>query len=157
METTKFILIGGGGHARVIMSLVEAQKETQLEGLFDSNPELKTLDGVQNSGAYAADLFPDSLAIIAVGDNQIREQLSKTIEHSFGTLVHPSACVDRLSSLGEGSVVMHQAVIQRGVQIGKHGIFNTATSVDHDCILGDFVHIAPKATLCGGVQIGEGT
>ena len=60
-------------------------------------------------------------------------------------------------TLREGSVVMHRAVIQRGTWIGKHGIINTASSIDHDCVLGDFVHIAPNATLCGEVVIGDET
>ena len=157
METTKFILIGGGGHARVVSSIIEAQETSKLEGIFDSNSKIETLDGVENFYKYKPDLFPNAFAIVAIGDNKIRKQLAQTIQHVFGELIHPSASIDRFSLVGEGSVVMHHAVIQRGTQIGKHGIINTACSVDHDCILGDFVHIAPNATLCGGVQIGDET
>ena len=48
METTKFILIGGGGHARVVSSIIEAQENSHLEGVFDSNSKIETLDGVEN-------------------------------------------------------------------------------------------------------------
>ena len=157
METIKFILIGGGGHARVVSSIIEAQETSKLEGIFDSNPKIETFDGVENFYKYKPDLFPNAFAIVAIGDNRIRKQLAQTIQHIFGELIHPSASIDRTSLVGEGSVVMHHAVIQRGSRIGKHGIINTACSVDHDCILGDFVHIAPNATLCGGVQIGDET
>ena len=157
METTKYILIGGGGHARVISSIVEAQKAATVVGLFDSNPEVKSLDGIENFHKYNPDQFPNALAIVAIGDNKIRKQLAQTIQHVFGKLIHPSASIDPLSLVGEGSVVMHHAVIQRGTRVGKHGIINTASSIDHDCVLGDFVHIAPNATLCGGVQIGDET
>ena len=157
METTKFILIGGGGHARVLSSIIEAQETSKLEGIFDSNPKIETLDGVENFYKYKPDLLPNAFAIVAIGDNKIRKQLAQTIQHVFGELIHPSASIDRFSLVGEGSVVMHHAVIQRGSRIGKHGIINTACSVDHDCFLGDFVHIAPNATLCGGVQIGDET
>ena len=157
METTKYILISGGGHTRVISSIVEAQKAATVVGLFDSNPEVKSLDGIENFHKYNPDQFPNALAIVAIGDNKIRKQLAQTIQHVFGKLFHPSASIDRLSLVGEGSVVLHHAVIQRGTRIGKHGIINTASSVDHDCVLGDFVHIAPNATLCGGVQIGDET
>ena len=157
METTKFILIGGGGHARVVSSIIEAQETYHLEGVFDSNPKIETLDRVKNFHDYKPDLFPNALAIIAIGDNSVRKQLVQTIHHVFGVLIHPSASMDRLSLVGAGSVLMHHAVIQRGTVIGKHVIINTACSVDHDCILGDFVHIAPNATLCGGVQIGDET
>ena len=47
--------------------------------------------------------------------------------------------------------------MNRGSSIGKHTIINTNATVDHDCHLGDFVHIAPGATLCGGVKVGNGT
>ena len=157
METTKFILIGGGGHARVVSSIIEAQEISQLEAVFDLNPKNQTLDGVSVYQKYSSDLFPNASAIIAIGDNRIRKQLAQTINHVFGVLIHSSASLDRLSSVGEGSVVMHRAVIQRGTRIGKHGIINTASSIDHDCVLGDFVHIAPNATLCGGVVIGDET
>jgi len=155
METAKFILIGGGGHARVVSSIIEAQGNSHLEGVFDSNSKIETLDGVENFHKYNPDQFPNALAIVAIGNNRIRKQLAQTIQHVFGKLIHPSASIDRLSLVGEGSVVMHHAVIQRGTWVGKHGIINTACSVDHDCVLGDFVHIAPNATLCGGVQIGD--
>jgi len=157
METTKFILIGGGGHARVVSSIIEAQETSILEGVFDSNPKIEALDGVENFQNYNPDLFPNALAFIAIGDNRIRKQLAQTINHVFGVIIHPSAIMDRLSSVEEGSIVMHRAVIQRGTQIGKHAIINTASSIDHDCILGDFIHIAPNATLCGGVVIGDET
>lgn len=157
METTKFILIGGGGHARVVSSIIEAEETSRLEAVFDLNPKIKTLDGVSVYQKYSSDLFPDASAIIGIGDNRIRKQLAQTINHVFGVLIHPSASLDRLSSVGEGSVVMHRAVIQRGTRIGKHGIINTASSIDHDCVLGDFVHIAPNATLCGEVVIGDQT
>jgi sugar O-acyltransferase (sialic acid O-acetyltransferase NeuD family) len=157
MEKTDYILIGGGGHARVVSSIIEDQEDAQLEGFFDPNPKLKFLDGIENLGVYTPEFSPNALAIIAIGDNAIRQKLTKTIKHSFGRLVHPTAAIDRLCSLDVGTVVMHQACIQRGTQIGKHGIINTASSIDHDCVLGDFVHIAPNATLCGGVHIGHGT
>ena len=157
METAKFILIGGGGHARVVSSIIEAQENSHLEVVFDSNSKIETLDGVENFHKYNPDQFPNALAIVAIGDNKTRKQFAQTIQHVFGKLIHPLASIDRLSLVGEGSVVLHHAVIQRGTRIGKHGIINTASSVDHDCVLGDFVHIAPNATLCGGVQIGDET
>ena len=156
METTKFILIGCGGYARVIFSIVEAQKAATIVWLFDTDSEVKTLGGIENFGAYTADTFPNSLAIIAIGNNQIREKLAYQITHDFGVLVHPTASIDRITSIDEGTVV-HHAVIQRGTAVGKHVIINTSSSIDHDCKLEDFVQIAPNATLCGGVDVGKGS
>jgi acetyltransferase-like isoleucine patch superfamily enzyme len=52
---------------------------------------------------------------------------------------------------------MAGAIIQTGTKIGKHSIINTGACIDHDCIIGDFVHIAPNCSLAGGVSVGEGT
>ena len=60
METTKFILIGGGGHARVVSSIIEAEEISQLEAVFDLNPKIKTLDGVNVYQKYSSDLFPNA-------------------------------------------------------------------------------------------------
>ena len=115
------------------------------------------MDGIKNFGGYSSDLFRDALAIIAIGDNQLRKTIAKTINHSFGKLIHPTSVIDPLNSIDVGSVVMHNAVIQRNTKIGKHCIINTSSNVDHDCVIGDFVHLAPNTTVCGGVTIGFGT
>ena len=59
--------------------------------------------------------------------------------------------------LSDGTVVMQGAVVQSCARIGNHCIINTAASVDHDCVIEDYVHISPNATLCGGVTVGEGS
>tara|TARA_B100000767_G_scaffold275531_1_gene313038 strand:- start:4381 stop:4992 length:612 start_codon:yes stop_codon:yes gene_type:complete len=157
MEATKLIFIGSGGHARVLISIAENNNILKVEGVFDHNEKIKSLDGIKNFGSYSSDLFKDATAIIAIGDNQLRKKIAKTIDHSFGNLVHSTSVIDRLSSIDVGSVVMHNAVIQRNTKIGKHCIVNTSSSIDHDCVIGDFVHLAPNTTVCGGVKIGFGT
>lgn len=156
MEKTDFILIGASGHARVVMSVLEAQQQNVL-AVFDSNPEIKTLDTIPNEVEYRADAHENAKAIIAIGDNQTRKKLALSLAHPPGLAIHPSAQCDRLSDVGLGTVVMHNAVIQRGSYIGQHCIINTKASVDHDCKIDDFVHIAPGATLCGNVRVGEGS
>lgn len=156
METTNFIMLGAGGHARVVASIIE-QMNGDLLAIFDSDRTIKSLDGVNNLGPYESNFEPTAKAIIAIGDAQIRENLSQKVIHSFGIVIHPSALVDRLVTLGEGTQIVHKAVINRGSQIGKHCIINTGASVDHDCNIHDFVHIAPSATLCGGVTVGKRT
>lgn len=156
MEETKYILIGAGGHARVVASAIEATKAA-LVCVFDSNPSIKSLDGVENKGAYNPNDFPEAHLLIALGDNATRKRLVTEFTHRFGIIIHPSAQVDRLVSIGAGSQVLHGAIINRGTTLGKHCIINTKASIDHDCSLENFVHIAPGVTICGGVKIGEGT
>ena len=157
MEKIKLVFVGSGGHAKVLLSIAESNDAIKVEGVFDHNQTIKSLDGIENFGNYSSDLFKDALAIIAIGNNQLRKTIAKTIDHSFGKLMHSSSIIDRLSSIDVGSVVMHNAVIQRNTKIGKHCIVNTSSNIDHDCIISDFVHLAPNTTLCGGVTIGCGT
>ena len=156
METTEYILLGAGGHARVVASIIEANGH-QLKAVFDENSSISDLDGVPNKGVYSPTLYPASLALVAIGNPQIREKIVAEVQHAFGTLISPSAVVDTLVTVGEGTQIIHGAIVNRGTTIGKHCILNTGSSVDHDCSLADFVHIAPKATLCGNVTVGPRT
>jgi len=156
MEKTRYILMGAGGHASVVASAIEA-KNQEIDCVFDLNTSISHMDGIQNKGEYNPAEFPTAKMILAIGDNVVRKRLSPTIQHDFGTVIHPSAVVDRLVSVGEGSQILHGAIINRRTKLGKHCIVNTKASIDHDCTIEDFVHIAPGATLCGGVTIGEGT
>lgn len=149
------LLYGGSGHAKVILDCLEARGDT-VRGIFDDNPNLKELLGVQVLGKYRPECLPDQQVIIAIGNNRIRQRVAETAHHAFGTAVHPSALLSRHATLGEGSVMLHNAVVQAGAVVGRHCIINTAATVDHDCRLGDFVHISPNAALSGNVQVGEG-
>jgi sugar O-acyltransferase (sialic acid O-acetyltransferase NeuD family) len=150
------VLYGGSGHAKVILDCIEARGGA-VHGIFDDNPDLKELLGVPVLGPYYPGTLPEEPLIVAIGNNRIRHRIAATVRHGFGTAIHPSALLSRHAMLGEGSVVFHQAVVQAGTVAGRHCILNTAATVDHDCRLGDFVHVSPNATLSGNVTVGEGT
>jgi sugar O-acyltransferase (sialic acid O-acetyltransferase NeuD family) len=97
--------------------------------------------------------------VIGIGDNAKRKAIVDITPTGCWSraLVHARAYVSDLADLGEGTVVMAGAIIQPGAKIGKHCIINTGATVDHDCVLEDYVHIAPGAHLCGNVHVGEGT
>ena len=156
MGKAKFILIGAGGHARVIASAIESIAG-ELVAVFDQDPLKKDLDGVENLGNYVGNIYSQAKLIIAIGDNLVRKKISTTILHEVGQVVHATAQVDRLAQLSKGVQVMSGAIINRGVQIGNHTIINSNATIEHDCKIGDFVHIAPSATICGGVKVGEAT
>ena len=156
MEKTKVILIGAGGHARVLASVVEAEGK-QLIAVFDPDPTKQRLDEIKNLGEYDRSLFPEATLLIAIGDNSTRKRISNLVAHPIGEAIHPSAQIDRLTRLAQGVQIMPGAVVNRGTTIGEHSIINSNATVEHDCQLGDFVHIAPGATLCGGVTVGAET
>jgi sugar O-acyltransferase (sialic acid O-acetyltransferase NeuD family) len=149
------ILYGASGHAKVIIdSCLSIAKEVVL--LFDDNPSIKELGSIEVINGYQSKKFPNEELIISVGDNKIRQVLAEKISHKFGIVCHASAFISDCSCISEGSVVFAHATIQPATLIGKHCIINTKASVDHDCKIDDFVHIAPGATICGGVLVGEG-
>jgi sugar O-acyltransferase (sialic acid O-acetyltransferase NeuD family) len=150
------LLYGASGHAKVIISCLQANEESVV-GIFDDDLSKKELGQIPVVGNYRPDYEPQEELIISIGANHIRQQVAAFIQHRFGKVVHPSAIVDKSVKVGEGTVILHNTVLQAEVQVGKHVIINTSASVDHDCIIEDFAHIAPRATLCGNIYVGEKT
>lgn len=147
------ILYGASGHCKVIIDILEALGE-HIDFIVDDNPSITDLCGYsvrRNIGVY-------DKAIVSIGSADIRKRIVSTIRvGKYLTAVHPSAVVSSRAEIAEGSVVMQGSIIQSGTRIGKHCIINTSAAVDHDCCIGDFVHVAPHCTLCGDVTVGEGT
>jgi len=143
------VFLGYGGHFHVVSSTLEIEPN----GVFDDNENLSAL----YLGRYDENVFPNDDIVITIGDNTIRKVVSFGVRHRFGILKSIHSIIDSSVILDDGSVILHGAIIQAKTKIGKHVIINTGASVDHDCIIEDFVHISPHATLCGNVFVGEGT
>lgn len=147
----KVVIIGASGHGKVIADIVQASGD-ELIGFLDDNPNLNTLGSICDY-----EKFHDAEFIIAIGNAGIRERISKQIKVKWYTAIHPAAVVSKLSEIGEGSVVMANAVINADARVGKHCIINTAAVVEHDNVLEDFVHISVGAKLGGTVKVGKRT
>lgn len=155
MAITDIILQGGGEHARVVLDCLLAENRNVL-GLFDPKYSGE-LFGVKQLGKYNPDFAPKSQAIIAIGDNALRKKVALLTQHDFANTIHPSAIISPFVKLGVGCMVLHGTIIQAQSFIGNHVIVNTGARIDHDCIIDDYVHVAPAAVLCGTVRIGEGS
>lgn len=157
----RIVVYGAGGHGKVVADVVEKQGTYELVGFVDDAPK-DTVFGIPVMGT-CADL--EGLrgrgvdhAVSAVGDAGIREMTDNRLlaaGFTLGTAIHPSAQIARGAKLGEGSVVMPGAVVGPDAVLGRSCIINTCSSVDHDCVLGSYVHVAPGAHLCGGVHVGS--
>lgn len=145
-------LYGASGHAKVIIDILKSSR-IELEGLVDDNPNVNELLGypVFHRKANISPL------IISIGDNKIRQEIVHKLNVEFGIAIHPSAIMSPTATVEEGTVIMQGAIIQSCVHVGKHCIINTGTSVDHECVIEDYVHISPHSTLCGNVHVSEGT
>ncbi|WP_436862870.1 acetyltransferase [Staphylococcus caeli] len=156
----KIILIGNGGHSKVIKDIIEAQQQFEVVGFlddkYDSYFENKGYfyDSFQNIDLYKSDY----LFNIAIGNNFVREKIYREMEvniEQFPVLIHPTACISPSVSIGNGTVVMPSTVINAETVIGMHSIVNSGAIVEHDNEISDFVHLSPNATLAGNVTIGK--
>lgn len=157
----KVVIIGAGGHAKVIADIIEKSGD-EIAGFLDDNKkkgttiikEYKVLGDFNNR-------FPLAIAnsdyefIIAIGDNKKREEISHSPNLKFYTAIHPSAQIGLDAEIQEGTVIMANACINSSAKIGKHCIINTGAIIEHDNIIEDFVHISPNVALGGTVKIGK--
>lgn len=162
-----FIVIGGGGHTRVLVDTLLALSANIL-GFTDYSLENADRDilGIRLLGSDDAILqYPPDSVLLVNGLGSVKStdkrrgiyDYFKSLGYSFATVIHPASVVSRDVKISEGAQIMAGAVIQPGSRIGKNTLVNTKVSVDHDCTIGDHVHLAPGVTLSGMVSIGSRT
>lgn len=168
LHRKKIVLVGGGGHTRVIIDAIKKSKGFSIYGAIDPGLVKDSIIlGVRVIGSdeVLPDIFKRGInyAFISVGSigncdtrKRIYQNL-KRIGFQLPVIKHPKTIIARDVELEEGAFVAGGVVINTGVKIGKNAIINTSASIDHDCIIGDFVHVAPGVTLSGGVKIGDET
>jgi len=153
----KLIIIGASGHGKVIADIAAKNGYTDI-AFLDDNECLRSCGKYPVIGRCADAQKLDSDIIVGIGDAGIRRQRQELLSHAHVvTLIHPNAVVADGVTIGLGTVVMAGAVINSGACIGKGCIINTCSSVDHDCTVGDYVHVAVGSHLCGAVSVGDGT
>lgn len=154
----ELVILGAGGHARVIADIARALGR-EVVGYLDDNPATITVEQSLLLGSIAdVEAFSTCRVIVAIGSNKTRRSI--VLDHPdlvYDTLIHPSAVVSPSVTIGEGSVVMPHAVVNAGAAIGRHCIVNTGAVVEHDNRLADYVHVSPGAALGGTVAVGEGS
>ncbi len=156
----KLVIIGASGHGKVIADI--AVQNGYEEILFlDDNPAKKECSGFPVVGTSKDSVnYMEYDFIVGVGDAQNRMHIQEQLEREglhITTLIHPSAVVAKSAVIQSGTVVMAGAVINPGAKIGKSCIINTCSSVDHDCVILDYVHVSVGAHIAGMVHIGERT
>lgn len=159
----KVIIIGAGGHARVIADIIKKSND-EIIGFLDDNVEIQgrtIFDDKKvlgDTSEKSVKKYSDCYFIIGIGSNRIRRIISEKYSNiKWYTAIHPSSIIGSDVSIKEGTAVMAGTVINTGTVVGKHCIVNTCSSLDHDNILEDYVHISPGSHLAGTVRISEGT
>ena len=155
MATTKVLLQGGGGHAKVVLDLLLGEGIV-VPALVDAK-FTGDMFGVPRMKEYDPTFERDAFVIVAIGDNAIRKRVAESTKHTFTNAIHRSAVISSSVTMGLGNMILHGAIVQAQSTIGNHVIINTGAQVDHDCVVDDYAHIAPRVVLCGNVSVGEGT
>ena len=163
----EILLIGGGGHCKSIIDVIELENKFTIAGIIDKKELLgQEVLGYEVIGCDddLEELYKTYMyAVVTAGQiktNTLRVKLFnqlKNLGYVLPTIVSPLAYVSKHSSVEEGTVIMHQALINTNAKIGKNCIINTKVLVEHDCIVKDNCHISTGAILNGGVVVKENT
>lgn len=157
------ILVGGGGHCKSVIDVAESAGYTIL-GIFDRPEEVgkKVLSyeviGTDDDMAKYVDRAEFIVTVGQIKSPDLRIKLHKMIEQVGGklaTIVASTAHVSKYAQLGEGTVVMHQVVVNADAKIGKGCIINTFANIEHDVVIGDYCHISTGAMVNGDCKIGN--
>jgi len=167
MKEKPFVILGAGGHGRVVAEALRASGR-RIAAFLDPDRSLwgKEVEDIRVAGGdEALSEFPVARFAFAIGvggrkDTRLRRALHEAAAARGAVLppvVAASASVARSARLGDGAQVLTCAVVHPGASVGAGTVVNTAAVVEHDCVLGAHAFVAPGAILCGGVKVGDGT
>tara|TARA_B100000795_G_C22693850_1_gene396738 strand:+ start:317 stop:916 length:600 start_codon:yes stop_codon:yes gene_type:complete len=148
-------IIGAGGHAKVLVDLINKLNYYKIIGFYDDNTNSK-LYNLKYLGRIIDIDASIEYFIIGIGNDRIRKKISEENKNlNWATLIHPTVILSNNITIDHGTVIFAGVIIQTDVKIGEHCILNTGCSIDHECVIGDFSSICPQATICGQVKIGN--
>ena len=162
----EIILIGGGGHCKSVIDVIEQEGQFVVGGIVDK-PELLGTD-VLGYPVIGSDSDLEGLvkihtyALITVGQIRSPEvriklfDIAKKMGFSLPRIISPRAYVSSHTFIGDGTVVMHDAFINAGASIGDNCIINSKALIEHDSKISNHCHISTNAVINGGVTIEEG-
>jgi sugar O-acyltransferase (sialic acid O-acetyltransferase NeuD family) len=158
------LIIGAGGHGRVVVDILRAGGQFQPAGFIDSTPSLAgtTVAGLPvfggaNQLSKVRQQHKLRHAIVAIGDNRVRLRYAALLkEQGFELInaIHPTASIAATASLGRNIVIAAQVAVCNEATIGDSCILNTGCVVDHECELGKAVHVCPGTNVAGRVRVG---
>lgn len=162
VSKNKLIIIGAGGHGRVVADIARKMGSWQQIVFLDDDESIEASMGMKAVGktSDAFNYINECDIFIAIGNNRTREKLQSRLEAAGATIpviIHPKAIVAQQVCLGTGTVLMAGCIINCCSLIGKGCIVNTGATIDHDNLIEDYVHISPGSNLGGKVFVGKST
>lgn len=163
---TKLILIGGGGHCKVCIDVIEQTGQFEIVGILDLAELVGTtvfdyqiIGTDQDIAKYAELGYSFLITVGQIKSATLREKLFNKLrenEAEIATIVAPSAYVSEYSKIGTGSIVMNHVIVNAGATIGDNCILNNKCDIEHDVIIGNHTHISTGANVNGNCKVGSG-
>ena len=163
----KIILIGGGGHCKSCIDVIEQNNTFEIKGIIDIKDKIgQNVLGYQIIGS---DVDLEDLSkvykyfFVTIGQIKSSEKRIKVFElvtrlgKKFPVIISPKAYVSKHAIIGDGTMVMHNAIVNAGAVIGKNCIINTGAVIEHDVVIEDHCHISTRATVNGGTVVRRGS
>ena len=163
----KLILVGGGGHCKACIDVVEQEGTYNISGIVDQPDRLhqRVLDyEIIASDNDLPDLIKEfEYFLVTVGQIKtpkkriaLYERL-KRLQAKMPVIISPSAYRSKYTQIGEGTIIMHHALVSAGARVGKNCIINTGALIEHDAVIESHCHVSTHAVINGGVKVGQGT
>lgn len=167
MSKQKLILVGGGGHCKSCIDVIELEGKYEIAGIIDL-PEKKgekilSYEVIGNDDEYETYKQQGCEFLITVGQIKtasVRKKIFgklKSIDATIATVISPLAYVSKYASVAEGTIVMHNAFVNAGAEVGVNCILNTGCVIEHDAEIGEYCHISTNAVVNGDCKIGDET
>lgn len=164
MTGARILVLGAGGHARVVIDALRNAGGAEVVAALDDDPRLAggRCEGVAVLGPLAelprvvADLGVQAF-VVAIGSGERRLALAAAAEAAglvARSVVHAAATVAGSAQIDAGAMILARAVVNPGARVGAHAIVNTGAIVEHDAEVGAGAHLAPGAILCGAARLG---
>jgi sugar O-acyltransferase (sialic acid O-acetyltransferase NeuD family) len=161
------ILVGGGGHCRSCIDVIEQQGRFTIAGIIDlpekqhqkilGYPVIGTDDDLPHLAAEYNNFLITLGQIISPDTRMALFEKIKSLGGTFPVIISPLAYVSKHAAVEEGTIVMHKALVNAGAAIGKNCIVNTRALIEHDVTIRDHCHISTSAVINGGCMVGEAT
>jgi sugar O-acyltransferase (sialic acid O-acetyltransferase NeuD family) len=157
----KIILLGGGGHCKSCVDVIESENKYKIISIIDKKKFFLLNYRVLPESYLNKKLAKNNYALVTVGhikNYKVRVKLFnklKNLGFKIPSIISPSAYISKHAVIGLGTIVMHGAIVNAGAVIGNNCIINTNSLIEHDVTIGDHTHISTETTVNGGVTIGD--
>lgn len=163
---SKLILVGGGGHCKACIDVIESQGSYDIIGILEPNNDITEVLGYPVVGSdediprWAQQGVHFLITVGQIKTVKIRKNIDAQLKHcdaNMATVISPLAYISKHASIGPGTIVMHGALVSASARVGRSCIINTKSLIEHDAVVEDYCHVSTAAVVNGGAVLKDGT